>query len=113
MHQIQKLTFQEAQNMIEARTDIVVADVREENEFATGHVEDAINLPLTQLVDVPASQGKSFAKELIPNPDTAVLVYCRTGQRSALAAKTLISFGYRNVFDMGGLSGWPYGLSYE
>ena len=88
--------------MIETRDDIVVADVREENEFATGHVDDSINLPLTQLIDVP-----------VPSLDTPVLVYCRTGQRSILAAKALLSFGYKKVYDMGGLSGWPYGLSYD
>ena len=90
-----------------------VADVREENEFATGHVDDSINLPLTQLIDVPAAQGKAFAAAFIPNLDTPVLVYCRTGQRSILAAKALLSFGYEKVYDMGGLSGWPYGLSYD
>ena len=113
MNQIRKLSFQEARDMIETRDDIVVADVREENEFATGHVDDSINLPLTRLIDVPAAQGKAFAAAFIPSLDTPVLVYCRTGQRSILAAKALLSFGYENVYDMGGLSGWPYGLSYD
>lgn len=113
MAEIVNLSFEQAKDMIDTTPDVVVADVREENEFATGHVEDAVNLALTLLIDVPEEEGRTFAAELIPALSAPVLVYCRTGRRSLVAAKTLVKFGYEHVYDMGGLSGWPYDLSYD
>ena len=108
-----KTTFEESEDIINHTATVIIADVREECEYATGHVENSINMPLTLLVDVPETEGKTFAESLIPDKDTPVMVYCRTGKRSSLAAETLDKFGYQNIYDMGSLSGWPYGLSYD
>ena len=108
-----KTTFEESKNFMDHTTSAVIADVREECEYATGHVENSVNMPLSALVDVSETDGKAFAESLIPDKNTPVMVYCRTGKRSSLAAETLDKFGYQNIYDMGSLSGWPYGLSYD
>ena len=118
---ITKTTFEESKNIMEHTASAVIADVREECEYATGHVDNAVNMhvdnavnmPLSALVDVPEAEGKAFAKSLIPDKNTPIMVYCRTGKRSSLAAETLDNFGYQTIYDMGSLSGWPYDLSYD
>ncbi len=110
---MKKLSFAESKEMMERDPDVRVADVREEQEFATGHVENAVNLPLTALIDVPPEEGEAFADAVLPGKDAPVLVYCRTGRRSVMAAEALVRFGYTRVLDMGGLEGWPYGLAYD
>lgn len=108
-----KTTFEESKNIMDHTAPVIIADVREECEYATGHVDNAVNMPLSALVDVPEAEGKAFAKSLIPDKNTPVMVYCRTGKRSSLAAETLDNFGYQTIYDMGCLSGWPYDLSYD
>lgn len=106
-------TFEEAKNIMENTALITVADVREECEYVTGHVEKAVNLALSLLIDVSKSEGRAFAENVVPDKAIPVMVYCRTGKRSSLAANALDEFGYQIIYDMGGLSGWPYGLSYD
>ncbi len=112
-NKIIKLTFEEAKNIIDTRPEVTVADVREEQEFVTGHVEEAINLPLTELIDVSPEEGKSFAEAMVSDKSLPIMVYCRTGRRSAMAAEALAEFGYEKIYDMGGLAGWPYEISYD
>ena len=104
-----KLTFEEAKALLDRGT--AIADVREENEYAADHVENAVNLPLSCLIDVPEAEGRAFAEEQFPDKSATLIVYCRSGRRSALAAEALERFGYTDIRDMGGLSGWPYGIA--
>ena len=99
---IKKLNFSEAHDMM-ARRDVVLLDVREEPEYITGHAIDAELLPVDEIT-------ADTAADLIPSKDTPVMVYCRTGRRSERAASILEDLGYREIYDMGGLVGWPYGL---
>jgi rhodanese-related sulfurtransferase len=99
---IKKLNFSEAHNMM-TRRDVVLLDVREEPEYITGHAIDAELLPVDEIT-------ADTAADLIPSKDTPVMVYCRTGRRSERAASILEDLGYREIYDMGGLVGWPYGL---
>ena len=110
---ITKTDFRESKYIIDHTAPVIIADVREECEYATGHVDNAVNMPLSALVGVPEAEGKAFAKSLIPDKNTPIMVYCRTGKRSSLAAETLDNFGYQTIYDMGSLSGWPYDLSYD
>ncbi len=112
-NKIIKISFEEAKNMMDTMPEVTVADVREEPEFVTGHVEDAMNLPLTELIDVSPEEGKSFAESMVPDKSFPIMVYCRTGRRSAMAAEALAQFGYEKIYDMGGLAGWPYDISYD
>ena len=100
---IKQLSFQEAHHFIQETPNAVLLDVREEPEYLTGHAADAQLLPVDDI-------NAETAAELIPDYHIPVLVYCRTGRRSARAAKILNELGYEAVYDMGGLVGWPYGL---
>ena len=52
------------------------------------------------------------AEEKIPTLDTPILVYCKSGRRSFMAAMKLESYGYTHIYDIGSLVDWPYGLEY-
>ena len=99
---IRKLDFSESNRMI-SHGEALVLDVREEEEYITGHVKGAELLPVDEI-------NSETAAAVIPSLGTPVMVYCRSGLRSARAAHTLESLGYKDIYDMGGLAGWPYGL---
>lgn len=96
------LTAQEAQQKIKSQP-VIILDVRTPEEYQMGHVPNAINVPLQNL-----QVGEKI--QAIPNEDSTVLVYCRSGRRSAVAATILTRSGYQNVFDFGGILDWPYEL---
>ena len=98
-----KLSFEQAHDMLLSRKEINLLDVREEPEYLTGHAVDAMLLPVDEMTDETVSA-------MIPEKDTPVMVYCRTGRRSAEAARKLEMLGYHEIYDLGGLIGWPYGL---
>ncbi len=99
---IKKLNFSESHDML-SRGGVVLLDVREEEEFITGHAAAAELLPVDEI-------NSETAAALIPSAETPVMVYCRSGYRSARAARMLENLGYMEIYDMGGLVGWPYGL---
>ena len=98
-----KLSFEQAHDMLISGRELVLLDVREEPEYLSGHADDALLLPVDEITE-------DTAAALIPEKETPVMVYCRTGRRSAEAARKLEKLGYREIFDLGGLVGWPYGL---
>jgi len=86
----------EAAEMLDARDDLQIIDVRTPAEFGAGHLADA------QLVDV---QDPSFVEQLEAlEPHGAYLVYCRTGNRSAQAVSTMRDMGFTELYDGGGLA---------
>ncbi|MDI9480884.1 MAG: rhodanese-like domain-containing protein [Syntrophomonadaceae bacterium] len=91
-----KITAQEAQEMM--GEDVIILDVRTQAEFAEGHIPNALLLPDNEI--------KQRAEELLPDKEQTILVYCRSGRRSELAAKELIQLGYTNVYDFGGILDW-------
>ena len=100
---ITKVTFSQAHDLLQRAPDALILDVREEPEYLTGHAVDALLLPVDEIT-------AETAAELIPSLQTPVLVYCRSGRRSRRAARLLDALGYENLYDMGGLVGWPYWL---
>ena len=100
---IKRISFAEAKALLDAEPACVMLDVREEEEYITGHAADAVLLPVDELTD-------ETAMDAIPDTDTPVLVYCRSGYRSNVAAHKLDEYGYTRVYDLGSLIGWPYGL---
>ncbi len=94
-----KISAQEAKTMMD-RGDVVILDVRTQEEYGEGHITNALLLPDTEI--------KERAAAMLPDQNTPILVYCRSGRRSALAAQTLIQMGYPNVYDFGGIIDWPY-----
>ena len=75
-------------------------DVREPAEYAMGHIPGAKLLPLGEVT--------RRAAQVLPDKEAAWLVYCRTGRRSAEAIARLEAMGYRRLYDLGGILGWPY-----
>lgn len=102
---IQRVNFEQAKSLMDNENDLMVIDVREEGEYITGHAEGAELLPMSELDEISA-------EELIPDKRTPILLYCRTGRRAHNAAALLDSYGYENIYDVGGLAGWPYGLEW-
>lgn len=74
----------------------VIIDVRTSAEFAMGHIHGAINIPLDQL-DSAIHAVKGIDK------NSHILLYCRSGRRSAVARGALIKQGFLNVHDGGGI----------
>jgi len=95
-----KLTPEEAKEMID-NEDVIILDVRTEEEFRQGHIEGAILIPDYDL--------DKLAGEKLPDKDATILIYCRSGNRSKLASHFLIGMGYQNVYDFGGILDWRYG----
>ena len=74
----------------------VLIDVRSSLEFEQGHLNNAINIDVEAIAE--------YIEDEVPNKDTKIIVYCRSGNRSATAAQTLIDMGYTNVYDLGAMS---------
>ena len=100
--QARLITPEEAKQRLASEQGIVLLDVREPDEYAEGHIAGSVLLPLG---DITAK-----VEVTVPDKDTVVFVYCRSGRRSALAADELVKLGYTQVFDLGGIIDWPYGV---
>jgi len=85
--------------MMDELDTYIILDVRSESEFEAQHINGAILIPVSEL--------RSRAEKELPDKDAVIFVYCRAGNRSAEAARLLISMGYTNVYDMGGIGDWP------
>ncbi len=91
----------EAKSMIDAG-NVTVVDVRTQSEYEDAHIEGAVLVPLDTIGD-----GDIAA---LPDKDATLIVYCRTGVRSAQASAALVKLGYTHVYDMdGGITSWTYG----
>ena len=95
-----KLTPEEAKEIMDSEEDIIILDVRTQEEYDTGHIEGAVLLPNTEIRD--------RAEDVLKDKDQKILIYCRSGNRSQMAAAELISMGYTQVYDFGGIIDWPY-----
>lgn len=93
------ITAKQAKEIMEQNTECVILDVREQSEYEEGHIAGAILIPYTEIKN---------RKEELPDKDQLILIYCRSGRRSAIAAASLIEMGYTNVKDFGGIIDWPY-----
>ena len=100
---VRRISFAEGKALLDTLPDCVLLDVREEEEYITGHAVGAVLLPVDEL-------NAQTAAEVIESRETPVLVYCRSGIRSHAAARKLAALGYTRIYDLGSLIGWPYGL---
>ena len=95
-----QITMQEAVEMMEKEENYIILDVRTHEEFAAGHIPGAIVIPHDEIEERAESE--------IPEKDVPVFVYCRSGRRSKIAAEALVSLGYSEVYEFGGIIDWPY-----
>ena len=98
------LSFEESNELIK-NTQTVIIDVREESEvYNLGIIKNAIHIP-RGLIEFKLSPNSTNNPVSINN-NTNILVYCAGGYRSALAAKTLLDLGFKNVYNLGGFQEW-------
>ena len=101
----QQITAQDAKKLMDTESDYVIIDARTEEEFATGHIENAILIPEYEIAE--------RAENELPDKDALILVYCRSGRRSKIASEELVKLGYTNVKEFGGIIDWPYEITTE
>ena len=92
------ITMDEAVAMMEQENGYIILDVRRPDEFAAGHIPNAINVP-----------NESIGTDEIPeltNKDQLIMVYCRSGRRSKEASAKLVKLGYTNIVEFGGILDW-------
>ena len=96
----EQITAEQAKTIMDTEKGYVIIDARTEDEFAEGHIENAILIPEYEI-------AKRAEKEL-PDKEQLILVYCRSGRRSKIASEELVRLGYTNVKEFGGIIDWPY-----
>ena len=94
------ITAQEAKEIMDSAEGYVILDVRTQEEFDEKHIPGAVLLPDDEV--------RQRAGEVLPDKDQLILVYCRSGRRSKLAAEILVELGYTNIKEFGGIIDWPY-----
>ncbi|MDD4692665.1 MAG: rhodanese-like domain-containing protein [Eubacterium aggregans] len=99
------ISSSQAKGMMDTEQSLTIVDVREPDEYAGGHIQGAINIPLGTIGN--GGEGQLADKQ------ATLLVYCRSGNRSRQAAEKLVSLGYDHVYDFGGVNTWTDGLTTE
>lgn len=97
------INAQEAKQIMDSESGYIILDVRTAEEYAQGHIPGAILIPDYEL-------NERAAQEL-PDKNQLLLIYCRSGRRSKLAAQTLVEAGYTNILEFGGINDWPYEIT--
>ena len=90
----------EAKRIMDEESDYIIVDAREQSEYDEGHIKGAIVIPYTEI--------EQKAEEMLPDKEQLILVYCRSGRRSKIAAQSLANMGYTNVKEFGGIIDWQY-----
>lgn len=93
-----QITQEEAKDMMAQDDGHIIVDVRRQDEFAAGHIPDAVCIP-NETID------KMKPAEL-PDLEQIILIYCRSGNRSKQAAQKLVDMGYTNIYEFGGIIDW-------
>ncbi len=96
----EKINPEQAKNMMDDGQPYILIDVRTDEEFKENHIDGAILIPDYDI--------GTLVEEKVPDKDARILVYCRSGRRSASAAMKMVDLGYTDVYDFGGIIDWPY-----
>ena len=94
------ITAEEAKQIMDSEEGYVILDTRTQAEYDEGHIPGAIVISHNEI--------EEKAEQLLPDKDQLLLVYCRSGRRSKLAAEALVKLGYTNIKEFGGIIDWPY-----
>ena len=100
-----QISQEEAQKMMETEKDYIILDVRTPAEYAEGHIPGAICISHDSIPtdDIPE----------LPDKDQLIMIYCRSGRRSKLAAEQLVSQGYTDIVEFGGINTWQGEITTE
>lgn len=93
-----QITMDEAVDIMAQETGYIILDVRRPDEYAAGHILNAINIPNENIGTDEISQ--------LPDKDQLIMVYCRSGRRSKEAAEKMVKLGYTNIVEFGGILDW-------
>ena len=96
----EQIAPEQAKTIMDTESDYIIIDARTTEEFAEGHIENAILIPEYEIAD--------RAEKELPDKEQLILVYCRSGRRSKIASEELVKLGYTNVKEFGGIIDWPY-----
>ena len=96
----EQISAEDAKKLMDTEADFIIVDARTTEEFAEGHIPDAVLIPEYEIADRAPSE--------LPDKDQLILVYCRSGRRSKIASQALVELGYTNVKEFGGIIDWPY-----
>ncbi len=94
------ITPETAKQIMDTSKDYIILDVRTQEEFDQAHIPGAILIPNDQINDE--------AEHVLTDKNQLILVYCRSGRRSKMAAEELVKLGYTNIKEFGGIIDWPY-----
>ena len=94
------ITAEEAKRIMDTEEGYIILDVRTQEEYDQGHIPGAIVISYEEI--------KEKAEGALPDKNQLILVYCRSGRRSKIAAEALVELGYTNIKEFGGILDWPY-----
>lgn len=102
MTEYKSVSSQEAKELMDSETSYIILDVRTEEEYAEGHIKNAVLIPDYEIAE--------RAEKELTDKNQLILVYCRSGRRSKIASDVLASLGYTNVVEFGGIIDWQYDI---
>ncbi len=94
------ITAEEAKQIMDSEEDYIILDVRTQDEYDQGHIPGAIVISHEEIAEK--------AEKVLTDKNQMILVYCRSGRRSKIAAEALVELGYTNIKEFGGIIDWPY-----
>ena len=94
------ITAEEAKAIMDSEEGYIILDARTQEEYDQGHIPGAIVISHEEIMEK--------AEEMLTDKDQLILVYCRSGRRSKIAAEALVELGYTNIKEFGGIIDWPY-----
>ena len=96
----EQISGAEAKALMDSESGYIIIDARTQEEYDQGHIPGAILIPEYEIAN--------RAEKELPDKDQLILVYCRSGRRSKIAAEELVKLGYTNVKEFGGIIDWEY-----
>ena len=94
------ITAEEAKQIMDNEEGYIILDVRTREEYDEGHIPGATQISHEEIAEK--------AEDVLTDKDQMILVYCRSGRRSKIAAEALVELGYTNIKEFGGIIDWPY-----
>ena len=96
----EQISGAEAKALMDSESGYIIIDARTQSEFDEGHIPGAILIPEYEIAERAESE--------LSDKNQLILVYCRSGRRSKIAAEELVKLGYTNVKEFGGIIDWEY-----
>lgn len=94
------ITAEQAKEIMDTQEGYIILDTRTQEEYDESHIPGAILIPYDEVTE--------RAEGVLTDKDQLILVYCRSGRRSKIAAEALVKLGYTNIKEFGGIINWPY-----